>query len=70
MAVIEVMKVNCYVQYFILVFSFLIIMLSSHHILQAYISKGQNDCSVAILLVFELMKLITTSNKVKLIIYF
>jgi len=57
------MKINCYVQYFIFVFPILIIMLSSHHILRAYISKGQNDCSVAILLVFKLMKLIITSNK-------
>jgi len=64
MAVIAVMKVNCYVQYFIFISPFLIIMLSSHHILRAYISKGPNDCSVAILL-----KLIITSNKVKLFIF-
>lgn len=64
------MEVNCYVQYFILIFLFLIIMLSSHHILWANISKGQNDCSVAILLVLELMKLIINSNKLKLFIYF
>jgi hypothetical protein len=63
MAVTAVMKINCYVQYFIFVFPILIIMLSSHHLLRAYISKHQNDCSVAILLVFKLMKLIITSNK-------